>query len=188
MTIGVLAIQGSFREHFVVLDKLKIKSKEVKLPKDLEQVDGLIIPGGESTTMSILMKEYGLDKAVTEKVKKGMIIYGTCAGMILLAKNISYGLRLINIEVDRNAYGRQLDSFETRLLDIDTKELNAKKIDAVFIRAPKIKKIGKNVKILAKNNREIVFAREKNILVSSFHPELTAEKAVYQYFVKMLKG
>lgn len=181
MTIGVLSIQGSFQEHLNALTRLKVKTKEIRLPEDLAEVSALILPGGESTMISTLLKEYKLDQAIIKKAQQGMPIYGTCAGLILLAKNIDYGLKLMEIEVSRNAYGRQLDSFTTKIDFIDRK-----KIEAVFIRAPKINKVGKNVEILAYCGQEIVMARQDNLLVSSFHPELTSDDTVFRYFLDII--
>lgn len=182
MTVGVLSIQGSFKEHLNALLRLGVKIKEIRLPDDLIGVSGLIIPGGESTTMATLLKEYKLDQEIIKMAKSGMPIYGTCAGLILLAKNIDYGLKLMDVEVTRNAYGRQLDSF---VVSIDF--LNRKKIEAIFIRAPKIKKIEKNVEVLASYQKNIVMVRQNNLIGSSFHPELTKDLTIYEYFLKMVK-
>ncbi len=201
--IGVLALQGAFREHINALKKCNVKAVEVRLPKDFEQVDGLIIPGGESTTMVKLMQLYDLDKKIVEKHNDGMPIFGTCAGAIVVAKKISNAqkdsldnsdinnnspnfssLNLADIEIERNAYGRQIDSFETEL---DIEEIG--KFHGVFIRAPKMRVFNKegsinSLKILAKINDEIVMARQQNILLSTFHPELTGDISVHEYFIR----
>ncbi|MBS3158486.1 pyridoxal 5'-phosphate synthase glutaminase subunit PdxT [Candidatus Woesearchaeota archaeon] len=197
MKIGVLALQGAFREHVNALRKCNVEAVEVKLPADLEQVDGLIIPGGESTTMVKLMQLYELDKKIIEKHNNGMPIFGTCAGAIVVAKKISnaqkdsldlsstqFSLNLADIEVERNAYGRQIDSFEAEL---DIEEIG--KFQGVFIRAPKMRVHNKegsinSLRILAKINDEIVMARQQNILLSTFHPELTGDTSVHEYFIR----
>ncbi|HIH43365.1 TPA: pyridoxal 5'-phosphate synthase glutaminase subunit PdxT [Candidatus Woesearchaeota archaeon] len=197
MKIGVLALQGAFREHVNALKKCNVEAVEVRLPKDLEQIDGLIIPGGESTTMVKLMQLYELDKKIIEKHNNGMPIFGTCAGAIVVAKKISsaqknsldlsstqFSLNLADIEVERNAYGRQIDSFEAEL---DIEEIG--KFHGVFIRAPKMRVFNKegsinSLRILAKINDEIVMARQQNILLSTFHPELTGDTSVHEYFIR----
>jgi 5'-phosphate synthase pdxT subunit len=183
--VGVLAIQGSFREHIDVVKSMGYKVIEVRHPEDLKDVTHFIMPGGESTTMAKLMKIYGLDDEIVKKVKEGMSVFATCAGMILLSKNISYSLNLTDIEVDRNAYGRQLDSFETTILDIDKDEFGFDKMEAVFIRAPRIKKIGLDTQVLASIEGDPVLVRENKIILASFHPELTSDRSVYEYFLKI---
>jgi len=182
MVVGVLAIQGSFIEHITSLKKMGLEVHEIRHVEDLKNISALILPGGESTTMSKLMKEYSLDKEIIKLAKKGLPIYGTCAGLILLAKNISYGLRLMDVEVDRNAYGRQLDSFETEI------NFDNKKIPAVFIRAPKIIKVGKDVEIIAKYEEKAVFVRQGNLFASSFHPELSNDLTVYENIFNISQG
>lgn len=216
--IGVLDIQGSVKEHFDALKKLNKSFKKisaepvlVKNVSDLDEVAGLIIPGGESTAIGKLMKKYGLRNGIIMRAKNGMPVWGTCAGAILLAKTVlSNGIEdkkvenlgLMDIVVERNAYGRQMDSFEAEIdagnrmnlsaggrgLILPKKKmagLTRQKISAVFIRAPKIVKIGKNVKILAKFKNEIVAMRENNLLATTFHPEITEKFALHSYFVKM---
>ncbi len=179
--IGVLDIQGSVEEHFVALEKVGAEAVLVKNKKDFDGIDGLIGPGGESTTIGKLLKESGLDKEI---LKLRVPIYGTCAGAILIAMKISgkqkaNNLKLMDIEIERNAYGRQVDSFEKEII------FDGKKIPAVFIRAPKIKKIGKNVKILAMDGKNIAAVREGRLLATMFHPELTDDLSVHRYFLKM---
>jgi 5'-phosphate synthase pdxT subunit len=186
--IGILDIQGSVEEHFAALSKCGLEVVLVKKIADFDEVSGLIIPGGESTTIGKLLEKFELDKAIIAKFKKGMAIWGTCAGAILLAKRIVEdskvnGLKLMDVEVSRNAYGRQIDSFETEINFGVGKD--SKKIPAVFIRAPKISSIGKNVKILAKYKNEIIAAREGKLLATTFHPEMTNNLEVHKYFVKM---
>jgi 5'-phosphate synthase pdxT subunit len=180
ITIGILALHGAFREHKKMLEKIGIASKEIRAKKDLDAISGLILPGGESTTMSILLKK-DLEEEIIRLIKNGLFVYGTCAGVILLAEKFS----LIDVEVERNAYGSQLDSFEE---SINVKLFNKlKTFNAIFIRAPKIIKAGKGVEILAKRKiGDIVMAKQKNILVSTFHPELTNDPCIHEYFIQTL--
>jgi pyridoxal 5'-phosphate synthase pdxT subunit len=186
--IGVLALQGDVIEHVKMLRGLGVEAMEVRTPEDLAKVDALIIPGGESTTIGKLAVEYGLDRAIPARVRDGMPVYGTCAGMIALSKEARGGepplLRLMNITVRRNAYGRQVDSFET---DLEIPALGGPPLHAVFIRAPVIENVGPNVEVLASLGGKPVLARQGNMLVSAFHPELTADDRVHRYFVEMLK-
>ncbi|HLY21691.1 MAG TPA: pyridoxal 5'-phosphate synthase glutaminase subunit PdxT [bacterium] len=186
--IGVLALQGDVIEHVKMLRGLGVEAIEVRTPEDLAKVDALVIPGGESTTIGKLAVEYGLDRAIPARVKEGMPVYGTCAGMIALSKQASGGepplLRLMNITVRRNAYGRQVDSFET---DLEIPALGGPPLHAVFIRAPAIENVGPDVEVLASLGGKPVLARQGNMLVSAFHPELTADDRVHRYFVEMLK-
>lgn len=198
MKIGVLDIQGSVEEHLESLKKLaksgmKIEPVLVKTPETLSQVSGLIIPGGESTTIGKLLRRFGLRDLIIERAKKGMAVWGTCAGAILLAKKIigkqqADSLELMDIAVERNAYGRQLDSFETQLeFDLGSvgRAYAGPGIPGVFIRAPKIVSVGEGVKILAQHKGEIVAARQKNLLVTNFHPELSESLEVHKYFAEM---
>jgi len=186
MRIGILALQGDFREHFNLLRKLDTNPVFVRSREDLESVDGLIIPGGESTTISLLMRRYGLDKKIREKCAQGMAIYGTCAGAILLSRevignNVS-SLNLIDIGIERNAYGRQIDSFEAELIIKDIGNFKG-----IFIRAPVIKKVSDTVQVLAEHNQFPVMAQHNNILVTTFHPELSNDTRVHEYFIKMAR-
>ncbi len=189
MRIGVLAIQGDVVEHRAVLRRLGAAEVEVRVPGDLAGVEGLIIPGGESTTIGKLMVEYGLDRAVPEAVRQGMAVYGTCAGMILLAKRASGGepplLRLMDIAVARNAYGRQVDSFET---DLEIALLGPPPLHAVFIRAPVIEEVGRGVEVLASLDGRPVLVRQGRLLVSSFHPELAPDDRVHRYFLDVIRA
>lgn len=178
--IGILSLQGSFAEHKKMMDKL---STDVFLVNDLadvqsKQIDGIIFPGGESTTMKKLLKKTGLDKWIINQGKKGLSIYGTCAGMILLAE-----MGLIDVDIERNAYGGQLNSFET-LLKFETNNLKFE-IPGIFIRAPRINSFGDGVEVLAKYDNEPVLLKQKNIMISSFHPELTDNTRIHEYFLKM---
>jgi len=182
--VGVLSLQGAVEEHLRMIKRCGFEGVKVKTVGDLEKVDRLIIPGGESTTIGKLAKIYGLDQEISKRGREGMPIFGTCAGMILLANKVvgneQIRFKLIDIEVERNAFGRQVDSFEA---DLKIENLNGKLFRAVFIRAPYIRKIGSNVKVLAKFKGKIIMARQKNILVSSFHPELTDDLRVHKYFL-----
>lgn len=189
--IGVLDIQGSVEEHVAAVRAAGALALPVKTAADLKKIGGLILPGGESTTIGKLLRKFALREAIISHAKKGMPIYGTCAGAILLAKKIvglqkADTLGLMDIEIERNAYGRQIDSFETSVeFDFGPAMHGKRKIPAVFIRAPKVKSVGKNVQILAKYKNEIVAARENNFLITMFHPELTDDLSVHKYFVKM---
>jgi 5'-phosphate synthase pdxT subunit len=186
MKVGVLGLQGDFREHLLVLKRLGVEGRDVRTREDLKDVDALIIPGGESTTLARLMEKSGLDQALQERHRHGMPLYGSCAGMILLAKEIvenkPRSLGLMDITVSRNAYGRQADSFEA---DLQIKNIGA--FHAVFIRAPKITRSGPHVEVLAEHDGVPVFARQGNVLVSSFHPELTDDTRIHEYFLHMVE-
>lgn len=193
MKFGVLALQGDFREHIAVLNKLKEETIEVKSISDLDEVQALIIPGGESTTMSLLAKSTGLDKAIAERINAGMYVYGSCAGMILLATEILDGradqicFSALDITVRRNGFGRQVDSFEASLQSKIGTEFSA-----VFIRAPKVERIGEDVQVLAtveiSGNQVPVMVRNQRALATSFHPELLEDGVVHKYFVQMVRG
>lgn len=192
--VGVLALQGAFREHIEMVKKCREEVEEIKLPEQLEKIDGIIIPGGESTTMEKLLSGYGFKEHLDKFRRDGKPIFGTCAGLILIAKKVigeKSGLGYINIDVERNAYGRQIDSFEEFInLDgeiIGKPDIYKNKFKAVFIRAPKIKKIGKSVKVLSRLNGNVILAREENILVSTFHPELTEDSRIHKYFIKIIE-
>jgi 5'-phosphate synthase pdxT subunit len=187
ITVGVLALQGAFREHINSIKKCGANAQEIKFPQQLKNVDGLIIPGGESTTINKLIKKYNFKIYLDEFYKSGKAIYGTCAGLILIAKKVvneDFGLGYIDVEVERNSYGRQIDSFEEYV----SLEFNReKKFKAIFIRAPRIINAGPEVDILSKINNDIILARQKNILVSTFHPELQDDTRIHEYFLKMIK-
>lgn len=199
MKIGILDIQGSVEEHLEALRKLakggsKIEPVLVKAAEDLEKVRGLIIPGGESTTIGKLLRRFGLREEIIRRAKSGeMAIWGTCAGAILLAKKIigsqkADTLELMDIEIERNAYGRQLESFETQVeFDLGFGTLG-RIVPAIFIRAPMIVNVGKKVEVLARHNSEIVAARDGNLLATNFHPELTDDLLVHEYFLKMCRN
>jgi 5'-phosphate synthase pdxT subunit len=187
MVIGVSGIQGDFREHKWMIEKLGIETYVVRTPEDLEKVDGLIIPGGESTTMIRIMKRIGLFDALKEKILNGFPVYGTCAGLIVLAKEIENypqeSLGVIDIRVRRNAYGRQVDSFEEY---VEIKGFD-RPFKAIFIRAPRVEAWGEGVETLAFLNNHPIMLRQNNVLVTSFHPELTDDTRIHEYFVEMVK-
>ena len=186
MKIGILALQGDFAEHINIIDKLGIQPIEIRQPAQLEALDCLIIPGGESTTMLKLMHSYNLFQPIKELANNGLPIMGTCAGMVLLAKKVSNPdmntLSLMDIEVKRNAFGRQLDSFETK---IAIPLLCDEPFPAVFIRAPLINNAGPDVDIIGRlPDNKIVAARQGNILALSFHPELSNDSRIHRYFLE----
>ncbi|HEY6057297.1 MAG TPA: pyridoxal 5'-phosphate synthase glutaminase subunit PdxT [Candidatus Limnocylindrales bacterium] len=177
MRIGVLALQGAFIEHLRTLGAIGVEGVEVRLPEHLEGVSGLIIPGGESTTMRRLIDRWGLRDPILELGRSGAPLFGTCAGMIVLAREITGGeppiLPLLDITVERNAFGRQLDSFETEL---SVPVLGDVPIHAIFIRAPVIHRSGPDVDVLARlDDGQIVAVRERNVVATAFHPELAGE-------------
>ena len=190
MRIGVLAMQGAFAEHIAVLKRLGVETVEVRLPEQLETLDGLIIPGGESTSITKLMRHYALTANLHQMAQNNFPMFGTCAGMIVLAKGIANGritpIGVMEINVKRNAFGRQVDSFET---DIDMPALGKEKFHAVFIRAPRIESVGKDVKILAKlPGGAVIAARQGKLLVTAFHPELTEDTRLHKYFLDIVTG
>lgn len=188
MVIGVLAMQGAYEEHINILQDLDVSPVEIRNKNDLQNIDGIIIPGGESTTMGKLIRTLDIYNDLKEKIESGMPVWGTCAGMILLAKSIcnddTVHLGTMDIEVKRNAYGRQLGSFNTKSKVKDIGE----DIKMVFIRAPYIENIDDNVEVLSIVDNNIVAAKENNMLVTSFHPELTSDYRVHKYFLKMLEN
>ncbi len=188
MRIGVLAAQGAFAEHIAALHKLEVEALPVRLPSELEGVDGLIIPGGESTSISKLMADYNLAGTIINLAENGLPIFGTCAGMILLAKEVSDSdvepLGLMDIIARRNAFGRQKDSFEVELA---IPALGEKPFPGVFIRAPLIEQANGKVEILARlDNGTSVAARQGRLLASAFHPELTDDLRFHQYFLNIV--
>jgi pyridoxal 5'-phosphate synthase pdxT subunit len=175
--VGVLAVQGNFREHAAMLRRLGADVVEIRLPEQLAGLDGLVIPGGESTAISRLARLYGLEEAIRRF--RGAIL-GTCAGMILLDRK---HLGLVDLEVDRNAYGRQVASFESDLeLDGEDEPLRG-----VFIRAPRVRETGPAVEVLAEHDGEPVLLRQGRILVASFHPELTGDTRVHERFLDLIR-
>lgn len=189
MTVGVLALQGDFKEHFDVLEKLGAHATPVRLPDDLRKVDRLIIPGGESTTIGKLLVTSGLLAPIQHRVRRGMPVWGTCAGAILLAKRVvggiskQTGLGVMDITARRNAFGRQLDSFEAK---VEMKKVSKKPISVLFIRAPIFEKPGKDVEVLATlPDGRIVAAQQKKMLITAFHPELARSTEVHRCFLSL---
>ncbi len=188
LTIGVLALQGAFAEHVAAIERLGVRAREVRLPADLDGLDGLIIPGGESTTIGKLLESFGLLEPLRARVRQDFPVYGTCAGTILLAKDIG-GLdqpllATMDLQVERNAFGRQLQSFET---DLAVRHLGDRPFRAVFIRAPAIRSIGPDVEPLAAlDDGTIVAARQGPLLVTCFHPELTDDDRLHRYFLEQV--
>ena len=190
MRIGVLASQGAFVEHIAMLRQLKVEALPVRLLRELDGLDGLVIPGGESTSISKLMRDYNLISEVRNLAKNGLPLFGTCAGMILLAREISDSdvgpLKVMDITVRRNAFGRQRDSFETEL---SIPVLGEKPFPGVFIRAPVIEQVNGKVEILSRlADGTSVAARQGKLLASAFHPELTDDLRFHQYFLGMVAG
>ena len=186
--VGLLALQGDFAAHKKILGELGVESKLVKKPADLAGVEGLIIPGGESTTLLKLMAPVAMRPALEQFHAQGRPIFGTCAGLILLAQETlppQESLGFIDIVARRNAYGRQIDSFVALGTPL-TDDLSAEPLEMVFIRAPKIAQINSGVTPLAECRGKVVLARQGSVLVSSFHPELTQDRRVHQYFLQML--
>jgi len=175
--VGVLAVQGNFREHAAMLRSLGADVVEVRLPEELDGLDGLVIPGGESTAINRLIRLYGLEEAIRRF--RGAV-FGTCAGMILLDRD---HLGLVDVSVDRNAYGRQVASFEADL-DLAGEE---EPLRGVFIRAPRVREVGPDVEVLAKLDDEPVLLREGRFLVASFHPELTEDTRVHERFLELVR-
>lgn len=188
MRVGVLALQGAFREHIVALEAVGIDALAVRLPDQLERCDGLIIPGGESTAIGKLMETYGFYPAVADRHEAGMAVWGTCAGAILISRDIAdavegqRSLGLMDMVVRRNAYGRQVDSFEADL-DFDRFE---DPFPGVFIRAPWIESVGTGVDVLAELEGRIVAARQGDLMATTFHPELTGDPRIHRYFVEQV--
>lgn len=189
-TVGILALQGDFREHEEVLKRIGVDTQQVRLPKHLDRVDRLIIPGGESTTIGKLLVMYNLLEPIRARAQEGMPLWGTCAGAILLAKRIAEGrpegqpaLALMDITARRNAFGRQLDSFEA---DFAVPVLGEEPLHAVFIRAPVLESPGAAVKVLAAlDENRIVAAQQDRLLATAFHPELTNDDRLHRYFLEL---
>jgi len=189
MRIGVLALQGDFAMHARALQKCGAEVVEIRKPEQLADIDGLIMPGGESTTLLKLMDAWGFVPALEKFHGSGKPIFGTCAGLILAARDVTnpaqLSLGLIDVGVERNGYGRQRESFETR--GTATLEGRPVPIEMVFIRAPRIRRVGPGVETLARHGGEAVMARQGSVLVATFHPELTDDPTVHEYFCRMVK-
>jgi len=188
MKVGVLALQGTFIEHIGMLQQLGVEAPPIRLPHELNTLDGLIIPGGESTTMLKLIESFGLIQPIREMARDGLAIWGTCAGMVLLAKNVSNyemeTLCLMDMKIRRNAFGSQIDSFE---VDLEIPLVDEEPFHAVFIRAPVIKEAEPGVKILSRlHDSTIVAARQNRLLACAFHPEFTDDLRFHSYFLNMV--
>ena len=190
LKVGVLGLQGSVQEHCRSLSMVDgVQPYVVNTKYDLDKIRGIILPGGESTTIGKLMKDFDIEDRLREKIKEGMPVWGTCAGMILMARRIvnqdrTY-LGVMDITVRRNAYGGQLNSFRTEEL---ISEVSSNKVPLVFIRAPRIENAAKDVLVLARVNNNVVAAKSNNMLVTSFHPELTSDLSFHKYFVDMINS
>jgi 5'-phosphate synthase pdxT subunit len=189
--IGVLALQGDFREHAQMLRRLGIDVVEVRLPRQLAEVDGLIIPGGESTTIGKLLTRFELMGPLRDRIADGMPVYGTCAGAIVLARDVvgrgvdQPVLGVLDATIHRNAFGRQVDSFEAEL---QVPEIGSEPFHAVFIRAPTIEKVGPGVEVIGRlEDGTIVAVRQENLLATSFHPELTDDARFHEYFAQLVR-
>ena len=187
MKIGVLALQGAFREHLLTLAAIGVEGVAVRLPSDLDDVDGLILPGGESTTMRKLIDRWGLRQPILDLAASGAPLFGTCAGLIVLAREIAGDeepvLPLLDITVERNAFGRQLDSFEA---DLSVPVLGDQPVHGVFIRAPVIERTGPDVDVLARlADGRVVAVRERNVIATAFHPELAGETRFHRLVATM---
>jgi len=188
--IGVLALQGAFREHIITFEALGASAVAVRLPEQMGDLTGLVIPGGESTAIAKLMRAYGFYDAIRQQHGAGMAVWGTCAGAILMATDVldalpdQESLELMQITVRRNAYGRQIDSFEATL---DFRHLEDP-FAGVFIRAPWIESVGDDVEVLAKHDGHIVAARQRDLLATTFHPELTGDPRIHRYFLDDVVG
>ncbi|MEU3739592.1 MULTISPECIES: pyridoxal 5'-phosphate synthase glutaminase subunit PdxT [unclassified Streptomyces] len=189
--VGVLALQGDVREHLIALASADAVARPVRRPEELAEVDGLVIPGGESTTISKLAVLFGLMEPLRARVRAGMPVYGSCAGMIMLADKIldprseqeTFGG--IDMIVRRNAFGRQNESFEAA---VDIAGIDGAPVEGVFIRAPWVESVGARVEVLAEHEGHIVAVRQGNALATSFHPELTGDHRVHELFVGMVRG
>jgi 5'-phosphate synthase pdxT subunit len=187
--IGVLALQGAVAEHIEMLSALNTEAIPVRLPSELDGLDALIIPGGESTTISKLLSDYGLTEPIRDLANQGFPMFGTCAGLILLAKKVPdlemETIGVMDIEVKRNAFGRQVDSFEA---DLQIPALGNGNFHGIFIRAPIIEKTKRSVEILCQLNDRPVAARQGKLLACAFHPELTGDLRFHRYFLNLVKG
>ena len=187
MLIGVLAIQGDFIEHINILQTLGVECREIRLPEQLSDVDGLIIPGGESTTLSRLLTRYNLRQPIKQLATDGKPLWGTCAGMIMMASEITENdpvpLEIMDIDVQRNAFGRQIDSFEQEL---EITGFDETPYHAIFIRAPVIKRVGSGISIMASlQDGRPVAVQQDNLMATSFHPELTKDSRFHTHFLNL---
>jgi len=188
--VGVLALQGDFAAHEAALHRRGVPSRRVRRSQDLEGIAGLVLPGGESTTMLKLLQDGGMEDALRGAVSGGLPVLATCAGVILLAEEVTNppqpSLGLLRVGVARNAYGRQVASTVTRLVVTDRDELPVSELEGVFIRAPRVVRVGEGVKVLAKRGEDPVLLRQGTILAATFHPELSPHSPVLDLFLKLL--
>ena len=194
MKIAVVAVQGDFQKHIDMLNALGAEAFNARLPQDIARADGVVLPGGESTAIGRLLARYGVDDALKAAHAAGKPIYGTCAGLILLSREVTADtgerggqptLGLLDVVVARNAFGRQVDSFEAML---DVPALGPEPLGAVFIRAPYVVEAGPGVDVLARHDGKIVFVRQGTLLGSAFHPEITGDRRVHELFLAMVAG
>ncbi|MDR1119577.1 MAG: pyridoxal 5'-phosphate synthase glutaminase subunit PdxT [Dysgonamonadaceae bacterium] len=187
MKIGILALQGAVREHRNLLRRLHVETVDILNPQDLQGISGLVLPGGESTTMGKLLLRYNLLEPIAERGRNGLPIFGTCTGLILLSKHINnsdqHCLNLMDTCVERNAFGRQLDSFEA---DMSIPALGEKPYHTIFIRAPYIEKADNNVRALLSYQNKILLAEQDHLLAAAFHPELTDDTRLHEYFIRKI--
>ena len=189
MKVGVLALQGDVREHILALNECGASAKAVKTYDEISSIDALVIPGGESTTISKLARSFNLFELISNRISNGMPTYGSCAGLILLANKVedaivgqeSFGG--LDVVARRNAFGRQVDSFE---MDLEIKGISSPKFRAIFIRAPWIESVGTKVEVLAQVDGRAVAVRDRHILATSFHPELTGDNRIHRYFLDVV--
>jgi len=186
--IGVLALQGDFARHLEAFERLGVNATLVRTPDDLSGLSGLVLPGGESTAMLKLMDGTGMEDAIRTFHEQGGALFGTCAGLILIADRVTdpeqRSLHLLDVDVERNAYGRQADSFEA---DLET-SLDAEPLRGVFIRAPRVTRQGEDVQVLARAQGEPVLMRQGNVLAATFHPEMTDDLRVHRYFIEEVQN
>ncbi|MDE3111914.1 MAG: pyridoxal 5'-phosphate synthase glutaminase subunit PdxT [Chloroflexota bacterium] len=187
---GVLGLQGDFAEHLATLRDMRVDAVDVRRPEQLDDVDALIIPGGESTTIGKLAEQYGIIAKLRERVAQGMPVWGTCAGAIFIAKDVPSHPHplagLMDLTVERNVFGRQIDSFEA---DLDMPVIGPPSFHAIFIRAPRIARVGGGVDVLATlDDGTVVAARQGRLLATSFHPELTPDRRLHEYFLSLIGG
>jgi 5'-phosphate synthase pdxT subunit len=189
--IGVLALQGDFAAHEAALGKRGVPTRKLRRPQELEGLSGLVLPGGESTTMLRLLAEEGMGEALRRAIAAGLPVLATCAGVILLAEEVSNppqpSLGLLRVAVARNAYGRQLASTVARLVVTDREELPVEELEGVFIRAPRVVRVGEGVKVLAKRGEDPVLLRQGAILAATFHPELSPDSPVLELFLQLVR-
>jgi 5'-phosphate synthase pdxT subunit len=187
--VGILALQGDVADHRIALAELNVGTRLVRIPEDLSGIDGIVLPGGESTTMSMLLESSGLAEPLGKELASGLPAFGTCAGMILLSRAISDGRAnqrcygAIDMTVRRNGYGGQLESFEYAL---QVSALGEEPVHAIFIRAPVVEQTGQEVEVLARIESTPVICRQRSVLVTAFHPELSADRRVHELFVSMV--